>query len=241
MSQRLAQLSNQSLAFPPLEQALKEPNGLLAIGGDLSAQRLAAAYQHGIFPWYSEHDPLLWWSPDPRAIINIAQLKINRSLAKFLRKSPFTVTLNHDFNQVLRYCSNAPFRKEDTWILPDMQLAYQKLHHLGLAHSIEVWHQQELVGGLYGVAINGFFSGESMFYKQSNASKVALVYLANHLKSAGINFIDCQLINPFLESMGAIEITRKNFVKLKDKALTISLENSFWQSQHLQFNYGKDD
>jgi len=233
MSQRLYQLSDTSLAFPPLEYALSEPNGLLAVGGDLSPQRLISAYKNGIFPWFSEHDPLLWWSPDPRAVINIPNLNINRTLTKFLKKSPFTVTLNKNFNEVIAYCSDAPFRRDGTWILPAMLQAYQNLHQLGYAHSIEVWQEQTLVGGLYGVAINGFFSGESMFYLKSNASKVALVYLAKHLKSANINIIDCQLLNPFLESMGCKEISRENFVKLKDEAINVSLNDQFWQAQTL--------
>ena len=233
MSQRLYQLSETSLAFPPLEYALSEPNGLLAVGGDLSPQRLISAYKNGIFPWFSEHDPLLWWSPDPRAVINIPDLNINRTLTKFLKKSPFTVTLNKNFNEVIAYCSDAPFRRDGTWILPEMLQAYKNLHQLGYAHSIEVWQEQTLVGGLYGVAINGFFSGESMFYLKSNASKVALVYLAKHLKNANINLIDCQLLNPFLESMGCKEISRENFVKLKDEAINVSLNDQFWQAQTL--------
>jgi len=237
MSQRLYQLSDTSLAFPPLEHALTDPNGLLAIGGDLSTQRLINAYTNGIFPWFSENDPLLWWSPNPRAIIKITDLNINKTLSKFLKKSSFNVTLNRDFDQVITFCSDAPFRKEGTWILQPMLQAYQKLHQQGIAHSIEVWHHQELVGGLYGVAINGFFSGESMFYKQSNASKVALVYLAKHLTTVGVSFIDCQILNPFLESMGCIEISREKFVKLKAQALAISLADDFWQPQPLNFSF----
>lgn len=237
MSQRLYQLSDTSLAFPPLEHALTDPNGLLAHGGDLSTQRLIYAYKNGIFPWFSENDPLLWWSPDPRAIIKLTDLKINKTLSKFLKKRPFNITLNKDFTRVIDYCSDAPYRKEGTWILPPMQQAYQQLHQQGIAHSIEVWHQQKLVGGLYGVAINGFFSGESMFYKQSNASKIALVYLAEHLKKAGISFIDCQILNPFLESMGCIEISREKFVKLKKQVLTISLADDFWQAKQLNFSF----
>ncbi|PCI61707.1 MAG: leucyl/phenylalanyl-tRNA--protein transferase [Gammaproteobacteria bacterium] len=237
MSQRLYQLSANSLAFPPVENALTDPNGLLAIGGDLSCQRLISAYKNGIFPWFSEHDPLLWWSPNPRAIIKIADIKINKTLKKFLNKHPFTVTLNNDFKQVIELCSDAPFRKDGTWILPPMLNAYQKLHQQSVAHSIEVWHQQALVGGLYGIAINGFFSGESMFYTQSNASKVALVYLAHHLNKVGIQFIDCQLQNPFLESMGCTEITRENFVKLKEEALDICLPENFWQAQQLHLTF----
>ena len=232
-SQRLYQLSDTSLAFPSVENALSDPNGLLALGGDLTPQRLIAAYSQGIFPWYSDNDPLLWWSPDPRAIIKLTDLNINRTLAKFLKKSPFTVTLNKNFNQVIEYCSDAPFRQDGTWIFPEMLQAYKNLHQLGYAHSIEVWQQNTLVGGLYGVAINGFFSGESMFYLKSNASKVALVYLADHLKKANISFIDCQLLNPFLQSMGCSEVKRQNFVKLKEEAINISLDEGFWSAKTL--------
>lgn len=233
----LYQLSENTLAFPNVEHALDEPNGLLAIGGDLSTTRLIAAYQQGIFPWFNEGDPILWWSPNPRAIIEIKHLHLNKTLKKFLKKMPFTVTINQAFDQVIDYCSDAPFRKEGTWILPSMQQAYKKLHQVGVAHSIEVWHEKTLVGGLYGVANNGFFSGESMFYIQSNASKVALVFLAKHLQSAGISFIDCQLNNDFLASMGCCEITRSEFIHLKNNALTITLPDNFWQPQTLTFSF----
>ena len=231
----LSQLSNDPLAFPNVEHALEEPNGLLAVGGDLSTTRLITAYQQGIFPWFNEGDPLLWWSPDPRAIIEIKHLKINKTLKKFLRKMPFIVTLNQAFDQVIDYCSNAPFRKEGTWILPAMKQAYKNLHQAGFAHSIEIWHENNLVGGLYGVANNGFFSGESMFYTKSNASKVALVYLANYLQSMEISFIDCQLNNPFLASMGCYDISRDEFMILKNTALAITLPDNFWQPQTLTF------
>ena len=166
MSTILYQLDDNSLAFPPIDCALTEPNGLLALGGDLSSARLLSAYSQGIFPWYSEEEPLMWWSPNPRAIINIEQLRINRTLAKAIRKSPYTITLNQDFAQVIELCADAPFRDDETWILHDMQAAYINLHHQGHAHSIEVWQTNDtndkaLVGGLYGIAINGFFSGES--------------------------------------------------------------------------------
>jgi leucyl/phenylalanyl-tRNA--protein transferase len=230
-------LSNDPLDFPSVDHALSEPNGLLAFGGDLSITRLVAAYQQGIFPWYSENDPILWWSPDPRAIINTNQLKINRTLSKFLRKMSFTVTLNKAFEPVINFCSNAPFRKDGTWILPDMKRAYLKLHQAGFAHSIEVWQQNKLVGGLYGVASQGFFSGESMFYIKSNASKVALIYLAEYLKTANIDFIDCQLNNDFLASMGCYNVDRDKFMHLKNSALNIALPHDFWQAKTLTFTF----
>ena len=241
MSQTLIQLHDDDLAFPPLEYALAEPNGLLALGGDLSPKRLISAYSKGIFPWFSDNDPLMWWSPDPRAIINLNELRINRTLRKQLNKSPYIVTLNQDFSQVIQLCADAPFRDEDTWIVSDMQSAYIKLHQLGFAHSIEIWQQDEsntvkrnrLVGGLYGVAINGFFSGESMFYTKSNASKFALVALMQLLKKIDVNFIDCQLLNPFLAAMGAVEISRHDFIKQQQNAITKEVPNDFWQSRQL--------
>ncbi|MBU2870517.1 leucyl/phenylalanyl-tRNA--protein transferase [Colwellia sp. E2M01] len=245
MSQILYQLDDNSLTFPPFEYALTEPNGLLALGGDLSPERLLAAYGQGIFPWYSDGDPLMWWSPDPRAIINIEQLRINRTLRKAIKKSPFKITLNQSFEQVIQYCADAPFRNDETWIVDEMQTAYLTLHQLGYAHSIEVWQTidtitneqtsstKQLVGGLYGVAINGFFSGESMFYQQPNASKFALAALGKLLASIDISFIDCQLLNPFLEDMGAIEITRDAFLQKQRFAKEQNVPDNFWRARTL--------
>lgn len=245
MRQTLYQLDSQDLAFPPIEFALDEPNGLLAIGGDLAPKRLINAYSQGIFPWFSENDPLMWWSPDPRAIIKLRDLRINRTLRKALNKSPYKITLNTAFEQVIKQCSDAPFRNDGTWILAEMQAAYIKLHKLGYAHSIEVWQtnnnaendsalsKQVLVGGLYGIAINGFFSGESMYYSKPNASKFALIALAKLLSSMGVNFIDCQILNPFLADMGAVEISRSKFVKMKDTAINTKVAPHFWQAREL--------
>ena len=180
----------------------------------------------------------MWWSPDPRAIIKLTDIHINRTLRKFIKKSPYTVTLNRAFNQVIAQCADAPFRDDGTWILPDMQAAYINLHQLGYAHSIEVWQQNEaleptLVGGLYGVAINGFFSGESMFYNQANASKCALVALSTLLSSSNIDFIDCQMLNPFLADMGAVDVSRETFINLKKTALNQNIATDFWQTRVL--------
>ena len=233
MSQTLHYLDSESLAFPPTHLALSEPNGLLAIGGDLTPQRLIAAYQQAIFPWFNDGEPIMWWSPTPRAIIPIDQIHINRTLVKFIKKQPYIVTLNKDFDQVLSNCADAPFRKEGTWINDEMKLAYMRLHELGFAHSIEVWQDDELVGGLYGVAINGYFSGESMFYKKNNASKIALVSLANLLKTINVNFIDCQILNPFLQNMGCIELDRHEFVQLQQSAITKIVPQRFWHTRSL--------
>ncbi|WDD96663.1 leucyl/phenylalanyl-tRNA--protein transferase [Thalassomonas actiniarum] len=230
----IPQLHPEILAFPPLSQALTDPNGLLAFGGDLSLKRLVNAYTHGIFPWFNEGDPIMWWSPDPRAIIPVDDIKINRTLRKVINRQTFTVTLNRDFTRVLKLCAHAPFRKEGTWITPQMKAAYIALHQQGYAHSIEVWQENELVGGLYGVAINGFFSGESMFYKRSNASKVALLSLAKLLKEINITFIDCQILNPFLQEMGAVEISRQAFVELKETAINKVIAHDFWQQRTLK-------
>lgn len=238
MGQILYQLDDNSLTFPPIEHALTEPNGLLALGGDLSPKRLITAYSQGIFPWYSDDDPLMWWSPNPRAIIDIDELRINRTLRKAINKTPYQITINQAFSQVTQLCADAPFRSDETWILPEMESAYLVLHQQGFAHSIEIWHtdehnHKELVGGLYGVAINGFFSGESMFYKKSNASKFALIALGQLLKTADIHFIDCQLLNPFLEDMGAKEISRDTFLQKQKSVLTKIMPDTFWQPRSL--------
>lgn len=242
MSQVLYQLNDKNLAFPSINYALTEPNGLLAVGGDLQPKRLINAYTQGIFPWFSDNDPLMWWSPDPRAIIKLCDLRINRTLRKAIKRSPYKITLNTAFEQVIKQCADAPFRDDGTWILPEMQAAYINLHKLGYAHSIEVWQtidngisepKQALVGGLYGIAINGFFSGESMFYTKANASKFALVALSNLLSSLDVDFIDCQLLNPFLADMGAIEISRKDFINSKQTAINKKVVTNFWQAREL--------
>ncbi|MFT5756908.1 MAG: leucyl/phenylalanyl-tRNA--protein transferase [Alteromonadaceae bacterium] len=233
MSQTLHFIEPNSLAFPPLNQALEEPNGLLAFGGDLSPQRLYNAYSHGIFPWYSANEPIMWWSPNPRAIIPTSTVKINKTLKKILNRHSFQVSINRCFDHVIELCADAPFRSDSTWIVTDMLDAYKALHQQGHAHSIEVWQDDKLVGGLYGVAINGYFSGESMFYKASNASKVALVALAKLLKEIDVEFIDCQMTNPFLEDMGCIEISRATFVKYLTKAKCVAVPSHFWQARYL--------
>lgn len=232
-SQIVELLDVDNLAFPPLKNALNEPNGLLAVGGDLSVNRLQSAYRSGIFPWYSDGEPIMWWSPEPRGIILTDHLRINRTLRKVIKQQNFTVTLNQAFDQVINYCADAPFRKEETWIVDDMLSAYQNLHRHGIAHSIEVWMNDELAGGLYGVAVNGYFSGESMFYRQSNGSKIALSYLNELLQSQNIPFIDCQMLNPFLEDMGCIEISRQKFITLQKQALAIELPQDFWLPRQL--------
>ena len=235
MTRAIPWITSNSSTFPDLTTALNEPNGLLAFGDDLSPQRIFQAYQNGIFPWFSDGEPVMWWSPDPRGIINISQLVINKTLKKVIKRNTFTVTINKDFNQVISLCADAPFRQEETWIVDPMIAAYRLLHEQGKAHSIEVWHNEQLVGGLYGVAVNGYFSGESMFYRQSNASKIALVYLAELLKSINVEFIDCQMLNPFLANMGCIEVTREQFLGYQSAAKKIIPPINFWQTKTLAF------
>lgn len=208
---------DESFRFPPAQLALREPDGLLAIGGDLSTPRLLAAYRQGIFPWYNEDQPILWWTPDPRMVLFPQQLKISRSLRKTLRKGRFTLTLDSAFSEVISACSETRADGEGTWINPDMQQAYARLHRQGHAHSVECWHGDELVGGLYGVAIGRVFFGESMFSRMTDASKVALVYLVQQLRLWGFGLIDCQVYTAHLQSLGAQSIPRDRFLQLLDE------------------------
>ena len=199
--------------FPPVEQAT--PEGLLAIGGDLSSARLLDAYRRGIFPWYSAGQPILWWSPDPRAILYLDRFKVSRSLSKRLRQQAFSLSFDKCFRQVVESCA-APRKKDPvggTWITNEMISAYDQLHAMGYAHSVECWHENKLVGGLYGLAIGRGFFGESMFSAMTDASKVALTGLVDCLRRWGFSFIDCQLSSPHILSLGAMEIPRAQFLR----------------------------
>jgi leucyl/phenylalanyl-tRNA---protein transferase len=203
--------------FPPLGTALTHPNGLLAAGGDLSPQRLIEAYRCGIFPWFNEGDPILWWSPDPRMVLFPPELKISRSLRKRLKKANYTIRADSAFNQVVQACAASRKGRPGTWIHGEMIAAYTALHEMGLAHSIETWIEGELVGGLYGVAQGKMFFGESMFSRTTDASKVAFVHLVRHLERRGFKMIDCQMKTAHLASFGAREISRQEFsLKLKE-------------------------
>ncbi|HYN77206.1 MAG TPA: leucyl/phenylalanyl-tRNA--protein transferase [Lamprocystis sp. (in: g-proteobacteria)] len=203
--------------FPDVRQALRHPNGLLAAGGDLSPQRLVRAYRHGIFPWFSDDDPILWWSPDPRTVLFPDRLRCSRSLRKRLRQRPFGVTLDRDFAAVIQACAAPRDGAHGTWILPEMVAAYSTLHRLGIAHSVEVWDAGRLVGGLYGVACGQTFFGESMFSRVTDASKVALVHLCRELVDRGFRLIDCQMRTAHLSSLGAVELPRDQFVAWLDR------------------------
>ncbi|PHS68515.1 MAG: leucyl/phenylalanyl-tRNA--protein transferase [Methylophaga sp.] len=218
--------------FPAVEQALED--GLLAAGGDLSASRLIKAYKQGIFPWFNKDDPLLWWSPDPRMVLLTDNIKISNSLKRTLRTTKLTITLDRAFHQVMTACSKyRPSQSSNpdnaTWIHPEMIQAYSELHHLGYAHSIECWQNEELVGGLYGVAIGKVFFGESMFSTVRDSSKLALVSLCQQLNRWGFPFIDCQVYSAHLASLGATEIARSDFIKQLDFLCAEDTKVSLWQ------------
>lgn len=217
--------------FPPVDSAT--PEGLLAVGGDLSSERLLAAYQRGIFPWYNPEQPILWWSPDPRAVLYPEKLKIARSLRKTLKRGQLRVTFDSCFREVMLACA-APreqFPGGGTWITNAMVEAYTRLHEMGYAHSIETWHEDRLVGGLYGVALGGVFFGESMFARETDASKVALVALVSKLREWGFVLIDCQIPSAHLTSLGAEEISRSKFLTELGRALKLSGQPGRWPAQ----------
>lgn len=198
--------------FPPLSQALEEPEGLLAFGGDLTPQRLIHAYSQGIFPWYSEGQPILWWSPDPRMLLAISELRISRSLRKHLRHSDWHISANRDFEQVIDHCAGqARPGQNGTWITREMRDAYCRLHQGGVAHSIEVWRQHQMVGGIYGIALGQFFFGESMFSIATNASKTALVALCRAMELRGLRWLDGQVESDHLASLGFQPRPRHDF------------------------------
>jgi leucyl/phenylalanyl-tRNA--protein transferase len=205
-------LSDQ-LVFPDPRWATRE--GLLAVGGDLSAERLILAYQLGIFPWFGKDEPILWWSPDPRCVLFPHEIYVSRRLERLIRQQRFRLTCNADFPRVVAACADVRVQcGEATWLITEMQEAYRQLHELGFAHSVEAWEHDDLVGGLYGVALGRFFFGESMFHRRSNASKVILAQLARYLDRAGFLLLDCQVFNPHLTSMGARNMPRNDFLDL---------------------------
>ena len=199
--------------FPPVEAALRAPNGLLAAGGDLSPERLLSAYREGVFPWFGEDDPILWWSPDPRMVLYVSEVHVSRSLSKVIKANRFRVTLDTAFRDVVRGCAEARRDHEGTWITPAMEEAYVRLADLGYAHSVEAWQGGSLVGGLYGVAVGRMFFGESMFTRVSDASKVALVSLTRQLERWRMPLIDCQMSTTHLASLGARDMPRADFVR----------------------------
>jgi leucyl/phenylalanyl-tRNA--protein transferase len=235
---------DHNLTFPAADLALEEPNGLLAFGGDLSPERLLQAYTQGIFPWFSEGEPLLWWSPDPRGIIQTAHFHPSRSLRKSVRKYAYTATMNTDFNAVIEKCARVtrPSIKiaqqeqiNTTWITDDMMQSYQSLHQQGWAHSVEIWDQNgKLAGGLYGIAINGGFCGESMFHVKTDASKAAFWALVSHMRKHQLPFIDCQMLNPHLATLGCVEVPRYTFLNMWHTAINRQQQPDCWSKQPLE-------
>lgn len=205
---------NLDATFQFPNPGLADPSGLLAVGGDLEPDRIIRAYQNGIFPWYNEGEPILWWSPDPRMVLFPEELKISKSMQRVINSGKFSITMDREFKQVIEACKSNPRRMDqDTWITGDMVNAYCRLHEMGIAHSVEVWQESKLVGGLYGLAVGNIFSGESMFSTVSNASKYGFIKLIAILINTGFNLIDCQVYTNHLASMGAREIPQEQYLK----------------------------
>lgn len=225
-------LLHDETPFPPLEQALREPNGLLAMGGSLSVDRLLDAYRRGIFPWFNQGDPVLWWSPDPRMVLFPMEFEISRSLRKTLRRRDYDVRTDMAFEQVMRACAAPRDGQAGTWIHEGMIAAYTALHRMGHAHSVETWVDGELAGGLYGVAIGRMFYGESMFSRRTDASKIALAHLAKQLVRWNFGMIDCQMNTRHLASLGAREIPRSEFVRRLQELIHYPDIPSPWKFEH---------
>jgi leucyl/phenylalanyl-tRNA--protein transferase len=215
--------------FPPVTQALGHPNGLLAAGGDLSPRRILSAYCEGIFPWFSEGEPILWWSPAPRMVLYPEELKVSRSLAKTLRNLDYEIRVDSAFDEVMRACAEPRAGQDGTWIVPEMVAAYCRLHQLGYAHSFETWIDGELVGGLYGVAIGRMFYGESMFSRRADASKLAFVHMVRHLAGQGVGMIDCQMHTAHLASLGARLVPRDVFLATLKERVGQSQPDRMWE------------
>jgi len=222
--------SDPESPFPPTEQALDNPPGLLAAGGDLSPARLVNAYRHGIFPWYSEGQPILWWSPAPRCVLYPQAVHVSRRLKRRFNQGQFTLTADQAFARVITACAGPRRDHDETWITDEMLEAYVRLHELGIAHSVEVWADNELVGGIYGLALGKVFFGESMFSNYQDASKVAMIALCRQLDLWNFSLLDCQISNPHLLSMGAEEISRAVF----HQHLKAATEADHWKQD---FNY----
>ncbi len=227
--------SDEGTPFPDPELALREPDGLLAIGGNLSPQRLIDAYSNGIFPWYSADQPILWWTPDPRLVLFPEDLKISRSLRKTLRKPTYEITFDRAFSAVIDNCARPRPNQDGTWITPEMHRAYCRLFELGHAHSAEAWYEGELVGGLYGIAVGQVFFGESMFAHRTDASKAAFAHLVRQLEKWDFGLIDCQVKSAHLQSLGAVEIPRREFTHLVKTLTDAAGRTGPWQAEGVGF------
>lgn len=232
---KLPWLSDNALDFPPVSQALRDPDGLLAVGGDLSEARLLKAYEHGIFPWYQDDQPILWWSPSLRMALRPEELVISRSMRKVLRRGEYQVTLDRAFAQVIEQCAITREVFPGTWITPQMQEAYCALHHSGVAHSVEVWHEGDLVGGLYGIAMGQLFFGESMFSLRDNASKTGFITLVKQLQLWQYQLIDCQVPSEHLRSLGAIDMPRAQFLEILARARSLPGKQGLWEMEQHDF------
>lgn len=221
---------NPQQPFPDPRRAMRDPNGLLAIGGDLSPERLLRAYAQGIFPWFNPDEPILWWCPDPRAVLAPRQFHTSRSLARRLRKPDFSVTLNHAFRDVLEACSAPRTRSRGTWLSSEMKQAYFQLHALGHAQSVEIWRQGQLVGGVYGVSLGRMFFGESMFSRMPDGSKIALYFLCQQLVARNYELLDCQVSSPHLATLGAVELPREEFLQRLSAAVSDGGVTGRWSS-----------
>lgn len=215
--------------FPPAHLAMRDPNGLLAIGGDLSVPRLIRAYSAGVFPWYNPDEPILWWSPDPRAVLMPDSMHVSHSLEKSIRRTDYALSLDTHFSEVLAQCSGPRARSRGTWLGTEMREAYAQLHQRGYAHSVEVWRGGELIGGLYGVALGRVFFGESMFSRASDASKLALYWLSQQLQAWKFSLIDCQVGSPHLKSLGAVDVSRERFLNLLRIAVQQPARTGLWR------------
>lgn len=221
-------------AFPPVSRALRQPNGLLAAGGALTPDWLLAAYRRGIFPWFNDGEPILWWSPDPRMVVFPDQIRITRSLRKTLRNAAYEVRLDHDFAAVIHACAEPREPGGGTWITPAIQAAYIRMHDMGYAHSVETYMDGELVGGLYGMALGQAFYGESMFSRRTDASKIAFVHLARFLEQRDFRVLDCQMTTAHLASLGGQEIPRAVFVKMLETLTREEMPPARWPQNGAQ-------
>ena len=218
---------NEQIIFPPVD--LAERSGILAVGGDLSSERLIEAYSHGIFPWYSDGDPIIWWSPDPRFVLFPTEVYISKTMRQVLRRKIFEITCDTDFRAVIRGCQGLRKREKGTWITEEMMEAYVRLHGSGLAHSIEAWQNGELAGGLYGISLGRCFFGESMFTRVTNASKAAFITLSMRLKELGFVIIDCQVFTSHLETLGARHIPRDEYIAILEEGLKHETIQGNWK------------
>ncbi|MFT6985311.1 MAG: leucyl/phenylalanyl-tRNA--protein transferase [Psychromonas sp.] len=232
----LPELSDNNTLFPDINKALDNPDGLLAMGGDLHPQRIINGYANGIFPWFSDGDPILWWSPSKRATIKPEFCHISASMKRVLKSQKFSVTVNSAFSEVITNCAAPRASQAETWITDTMIAAYIKLHQQGFAHSIEVWQEQKLVGGLYGVCIGTLFCGESMFSKVSNSSKIAFIVLNQHLQRFQGKLIDCQMQTAHLRSMGVEEVSRSQFITELVKYRAQNVSTGCWDTQEISVN-----